>query len=872
MASIPGFAGVTAGGIDVLQRSAGNTAVAHLLQRAPTADAPAPPIAPASPDKDSAGPGGSSVLYFEGKVLRADEAVLSDVLRSIVEQRGMMAGAEFTNRLKNADPLTLFKGNERPGLFQDVLKSIDAANAALDKERGEFLATFEETASQAALGILDKSRETITAELQRLGITAETKNEEGPPTTSYKLGNASGAKDLKAAAAALGPAAAEVDKDRAEMEAVRTQLQDIEKAAPPTDVGSGQTLPGARFPGQNPMPPDLLDRFGAVNQRFMQASEAYETKRRTQVAAAPALALYTEQPGAAAKLSALSSMSDETLANDVGAQGKKRLENIEEVRPEIGKRFTVWRQTHLRRVTLDQMHATHFQREAVDWKARDIARKDADDSMYFGLLAIGLGLLTLVPSGGTSLLAGISAAAAAAGASLSMYQLNQTMAEYHLASAATATDFDKAKAISDEDADGFQLAMDIVGAIGDVFGAAAAFKALRPVVKATKAGEVTAALRLAATADSVGLKGSAKNKVIANAVASLSDEAIERTAGAVARSGGMEGALGSARMLHGGTQNVVFARQLEAAIGMMEHVQGRIPETARQMVTSGKVRPLTEASLIQVFGEAEGRALWQTNGNSYGLHFRSRDMIFLAGGRDAEEIAGTLVHEATHQMSTNNPVRLNDFMNEAVAHFAERDFYTTLYMEGGPLYGRTPSSPHIRQLLSLDDEGLMQMIERRYYEGHGHLPEAERRMYLNAGADANQVVEAIFEDITHGYQAEFPVVELDAHGVPSVAGHGPGTQRMPGAPPLPGPTTQPMPGAPPRPAPTTQPMPGAPEHPKTRVAPGVAPEDPKVRVDTGSPEDPKVRVDTGSPESGQDLLPPDEEEAPKAMRRPPVRP
>ncbi len=861
-----GVNGVTAGGLDALQRTAGNAAVTYLLQREPAAP-PAAPTPPATTDKDSTAPGGTEVLYFEGKVLRADDAALTDVLRSIVEQRGMMAAAEFTNRLKNANPLTLLKGNERPGLVQDVLKSIDAANAALDKERNEFLATFEETADQAALGILDKSRDTINAELERLGITKVTKDEEGPPTTSYKLGNAGGARDLKAAAAALSPAAAEVDTSRAEMEALRAQLQDIDKAAPPTDLGSGQTLPGARFPGQNPMPPDLLNRFKDANARFMQASEAYETKRRAQVTAAPALGLYTEQPGAAAKLTALSTMSDETLANDVGAQGKKRLENIEEVRPEIGKRFTVWRQTHLRRVSLDQMHATNFQREAVDWKARGVARQDADDSMYFGLLAIGLGLLTLIPTGGTNLLAGIAAAAASAGASLSMYQLNQTMADYNLASAANATDFEKAKAISDDDADGFQLAMDIVGAIGDVIGAAAAYKALLPVVKATKAGEVTAAIRLASTADSVGLKGGAKTKVIANAVASLSEEAIERTGGAVARSGGMDAALGAARMLHGGNHNVEFGKQLEAAIGMMEHVQGRIPETARQMVASGRVRPLTEESLRHVFGDVDGSALWHTNGAAYGLHFRDRGMIFLQGGRDAEAIAGTLIHEATHRMSTHNPVRLNDFMNEAVAHFAERDFYTSLYMEGGPLFGRTPSSPHIRELLALDDDGLMRMIERRYYEGHGHLPEAERRMYLNSGVDANQVVEAIFNDIEHGYQAEFPVIEIDSRGVPSVAGQGPGTQRMPGAPPLPGPTTQPMPGAPPRPAPTTERMPGAPEHPQMRVAP----EEPRPRIAPGvAPEDPKIRI--GDEPNEADLVPADEEEAPKAMRNPPVRP
>ena len=53
----------------------------------------------------------------------------------------------------------------------------------------------------------------------------------------------------------------------------------------------------------------------------------------------------------------------------------------------------------------------------------------------------------------------------------------------------------------------------------------------------------------------------------------------------------------------------------------------------------------------------------------------------------SEDLAGTLIHEATHRVGEANPLRLNDFMSEAVAEFAERDFYMTLYAQGGPLHG-----------------------------------------------------------------------------------------------------------------------------------------------------------------------------------------
>jgi hypothetical protein len=62
------------------------------------------------------------------------------------------------------------------------------------------------------------------------------------------------------------------------------------------------------------------------------------------------------------------------------------------------------------------MNATSFQREIVDRKVRSVARAEADEKLFFSILAIGLGLIAAIPTGGGSLvLAGIAAAAAAAG-------------------------------------------------------------------------------------------------------------------------------------------------------------------------------------------------------------------------------------------------------------------------------------------------------------------------------------------------------------------------------------------------------------------------------------------------------------------------
>jgi hypothetical protein len=53
-----------------------------------------------------------------------------------------MAPAEFTGRLRNANPLTLFRGGERPKLYRDILDGLDDANKRLDFERAELCKRF----------------------------------------------------------------------------------------------------------------------------------------------------------------------------------------------------------------------------------------------------------------------------------------------------------------------------------------------------------------------------------------------------------------------------------------------------------------------------------------------------------------------------------------------------------------------------------------------------------------------------------------------------------------------------------------------------------------------------------------------------------
>ena len=265
-------------------------------------------------------------------------------------------------------------------------------------------------------------------------------------------------------------------------------------------------------------PSRLFEESEARRKRWQEASEAYEAERRPRVAAQPSLAMYADQPGAAEKLRRLSAMSDDEVGATATKEIDERLENIATVRPEIGAGFKVWGQSHLRRVTLDQMQATPLQRSIVDRKVRTVAGA-GDDKTLFMLLAIGLGILAAIPSGGSSLVAGIGAAAAAAGAGLALYEVGKEIDQYSLAAAANATDFDKAKAISGNEPDAMNLALAVVGAVADVFAAAHAFKTLKTVFLAAKAGDVKAAIKFVELADGVGVQGATKQQLVGEAVA-----------------------------------------------------------------------------------------------------------------------------------------------------------------------------------------------------------------------------------------------------------------------------------------------------------------------------------------------------------------
>jgi hypothetical protein len=276
-------------------------------------------------------------------------------------------------------------------------------------------------------------------------------------------------------------------------------------------------------------------------------------------------------------------------------------------------------------------------------------------------------------------------------------------------------------------------------------------------VKAAKAGDVRSALQVMRVAEQAGVPGATKRKIVAEAVAGLKDEAIEEVGKTMARSGGMSQAEYFAKLQAGLGEHSKFKKELEAVAQLLEHVQGRIPDHAREMVRQGRVRVFSEAALIDAFGAEEGARKWKALSYADGFYSQKKDMIFIRSGQSAEDLAGSLIHEATHRVGAANPMRGNDFMSEAIAEFAERDFYVSLYHEGGPLAGRPVASSRIRSFLEMDDAQLMADIEQRYWTAKANLPPEKRAGFLrDPTMTPDAIVKQVFEDIAADYKAKFP--------------------------------------------------------------------------------------------------------------------
>ena len=749
-------------------------------------------------------------------------------------------------------------GVDRPLIMEDInleqaLKpKLASALTSLKSRRDSLVTTFSGSALNVMSEMLNASEKKLQAEAERYGITL---TGEAPSKAFGDSTNTPGATDsggptfdfkdtpdtalLSAAAEELRPLRANLDKllsERQELVSRTGQEGNNGQGGAPNSGPSGQGGQKGASGGADPADLQELDR---VNRDLGKAQGDFDELRKKKEAEFPMLAAFTGQ-GQAGQLGSIgkdTANAQGTVAPVIAEQ----LGNIQKVRAAIAADdVKVWSLPTILEGTKGQLDlgaGTLGGRLIDEWAADKKSTSDLVN-LAVGVIAIGLGILAAIPTGGASLVvAGGVGTAAGATAVISTWQALSALKDYQLAQAMNGTDPDKAKVISAEDPSLMWLALDIVGAIVDLKAAVGIFKniagSMRRVVVSganakaatvgdplTEIGELAELKAACDAANKPGLYervmaqiGSTEDPIkikaaIDEAFQSIGQEARQAASKSkAALPPAMRGMTAAAS--HGGDD--VFEASVETAEWLLDHVQGQIPDIAKGWIQKGQVRQLSRENLLADFGHLPSEKTRAVSATfSYaddliedgylghgGFYDAIHGRVYL-GAQSGEEMAEGLIHEAEHRLKhiaernkgleagmdfaeAEDHARqaLVGFESEVQAAIAQRDFLIlTFRTPGGARYGKQAefATADMMDLMNADDAALMARVESYYTQTMG--PAASRYAQPAGLTDMNPITEGIFNDIATRYNAITPPA---ATGTPP-AGAGHATQHASGLP------------------------------------------------------------------------------------------
>jgi len=373
-------------------------------------------------------------------------------------------------------------------VLRGTIRSIEVEHIAFERE---FLARAELVVAQ----LLDLSRERVEAEARRYGLVRHShkttrmvhdglaRSPETEITYTYSMSSGAATTGLASASRAL---AAQTRTVEARTREYWDQFGQV-PAPSGTFVGEGDT--GTVYGCLNEA------ACAAATIRKTEARQEYDRLRFEKERDFPILASYAQLPredalwplsSAAERLEGLARGATTDNAQLLFGEIDEKRRNIERTgQALLDNELVLWELRPALVATAEDMGLA-----ADSWQMRwvnEAAARHASDrgllEMALGVLAIGLGILAAIPTGGSSLVAAGTFVAGLGAAGLSLYAAGSHLQRYLLDSAASGTDFDKARAISGADPSLFWLAVDIVGAIADVHAAAAAFRTLGAEVR-----------------------------------------------------------------------------------------------------------------------------------------------------------------------------------------------------------------------------------------------------------------------------------------------------------------------------------------------------------------------------------------------------
>ncbi|MEH2316511.1 eCIS core domain-containing protein [Nostoc sp.] len=456
----------------------------------------------------------SSTVVYDGLTLSTDSVQLDKTLGEIIKKSGKQAlegfrenlAATFANSPKFAEIAgTLLPKQESSSeawpIVNKVLNlAIERANEIL-KSVEEFLEDFEKNAKTATYKILEESENQIKAEQKKYGITrtfepAYTKlgvflTGQNPQIPKYSVENNPESQDMAKAAADLATKRLEI---KGLIQKQKALVQEV-----PFYMGHGKYISNQQ-------------EYDDLEKQIEEANRSYYLLRYDKESKFPILSTYAEDnesnikiltaigKGIMAAAKPFDNAGSSTGVEYLAAQTFEKLENIQKVREALGaNKVKILKNDNILKGTKATMglKPDSIEDRLVDDHAKQVASEEFWENLLIAAVAIGLGLVAAIPSGGSSIVvAGITTAAAIAGAGLSVYQAGKSLKGYELARAESGTHFDKAQAISQEEPSLFWLGVDIIGAGLDIAAALKAFRSLAPLTRAALIDEAGAAERL----------------------------------------------------------------------------------------------------------------------------------------------------------------------------------------------------------------------------------------------------------------------------------------------------------------------------------------------------------------------------------------
>jgi hypothetical protein len=480
-----------------------HSGVARAIQRDPNASTmppnsssalTPPPTAPGSPATPAPAGAVKSTIVYKGKTLHSDAGAAKKMLQDMIAADGYKATIAFLDDLgtlttRDNDFNAAFKPEEHP-TANACVNTTATQKATIVQEHDKLLEDFVEMAKTRTGQILAESEKRINAEREKYGIPAPTTmhdKESGADidTTPKKMADNEATKALATAAGELVPP--------------RRKLEGLIKKY---DACFESTANNNEVPGMaskrviSGKEKEAEDLEGQVKE----ARRELNVLRSQKEGEAPILAAYgpegegnTDSLANIAKGTASQGMAfwRKNAVDELVPMIAEKLHNIKTVREAIADgTLKVWSNQTLVNGTKSEQGfgATTWQGKVIDEKVKEVHDDEFLVNLLVGVLAIALGLVAIFATAGGA----VAAVAAVGSGALSTGQAIVSLGNYSMAQAESGTDFDKSKAISQEDPSLVWLALDLIGAALDFKAALSAFKVLGPAIREAVAGGKTA--------------------------------------------------------------------------------------------------------------------------------------------------------------------------------------------------------------------------------------------------------------------------------------------------------------------------------------------------------------------------------------------